>query len=154
MAPKDDAQAELLASAQRFESFLDDYRASRWGSATISLYFAFEHMAKTLLAAAGISVSSHSGVMVQLSLHFVKNKTIDPSVNRYLSNLYERRTTAEYSPQRASEFTKKEVDAFFSWYEVSCAELLPLLEKNYGIDTRAIKNLLAEYCNVTSGKAL
>jgi hypothetical protein len=37
-----------------------------------------------------------------------------PMVNRYLSNLYERRSTAEYSPQWASEFTKEEVEAFFA----------------------------------------
>jgi len=151
MAPKDEAEAELLASKQRFESFLDDYKAGRWASATISLYFAFEHTAKTLLAATGITVSSHNGVTNQLSLHFVKNKTIDPSVNRYLSNLYERRTTAEYSPQRESEFTKKEVDAFFSWYEASCKELLPLLEKRYGINASAIQDLLDEYYSTTSG---
>jgi len=151
MAPKDDARAELLTAKQRFESFLDDYRAGRWGSATISLYFAFEHTAKTLLAATGISTSSHGGVTTQLALHFVKNKSIDASVNRYLSNLYERRATAEYSPQRASEFTKKEVDVFFSWYEASCKELLPLIEKKYGIDTKAINELIDTYYTVTSG---
>jgi uncharacterized protein (UPF0332 family) len=144
MAPKDDADAEIIASAQRLESFLDDCRAGRWGSATISLYFAFEHTIKALLAAAGMNADSHKGVTTLLSLHFVKPKVIPPLVNRYLSNLEERRSTAEYSPQRAAEFTGEEVSTFFSWYETSCDSVLKLLEE-YDVDTKKIGNLLAQY---------
>ncbi len=150
MASKEDAIAEIAAAVERGESFLDDYRAGRWGSATGALYFTFEHTVKALLATAGMNAESHNGVTTLLSLHFVKPKTISPMVNRYLSNLYERRSTAEYSPQRASEFTKEEVEAFFAWYEESCGSLLPLIKK-YGVDTKGVKDLLDEYHSMSHG---
>ncbi len=95
-----------------------------------------------------MKAESHNGVSALLSLHFVKPKTISPMVNRYLSNLYERRSTAEYSPQRATEFTKEEVEAFFGWYEESCRSLLPLIEK-YGVDAKGVKDILDEYHSVS-----
>jgi len=91
-----------------------------------------------------MNADSHKGVTTLLSLHFVKPKVIPPLVNRYLSNLEERRSTAEYSPQRAAEFTGEEVSTFFSWYETSCDSVLKLLEE-YDVDTKKIGNLLAQY---------
>ncbi len=138
---KELAEAELTVTIERLGSFWDDYKGSRWGGATINLYFAFEHLVKALLAAVGIEPTSHEGVRVLFSMHFIKTGKVSPKIGRYLGNLYERRTTAEYSPLRRAEFTKEEVDTYLTWLKEAVEEIIPLL-KEYNISIEHIVNIL------------
>lgn len=138
---KELAEAELSIAIERFEAFRDDYKAGRWGNATINLYFGLEHAVKALLASAGIEARSHEGVKTLFSIHFIKPGAIDPKIGRYLGNLYDRRVTAEYSPLRRSEFTKDEVETYKTWVKEALGFILPLLKEN-GIETDNLKDVL------------
>lgn len=140
---KELAYAELEISNEKLQAFLDDRKAKRWGNATVNLYFALEHVVKALLASVGIEPKSHEGVKIMFSLHFVKSGKISPKVGRYLGNLYDRRTTAEYSPLRRSEFTEDEVAAYSSWVKESFDEILPLLEEKE-ISTDEIRETISK----------
>lgn len=124
------AEAEILVAEEKLMAFKDDYRGKRWANATINLYYALEHLVKSLLASVGIEAKSHEGVKILFSMHFVKPGAVHAKIGRYLGNLYDRRITAEYSPLRRSEFTREEVNIFLEWLEESFSEILPLLEKN------------------------
>lgn len=137
---KELALAEVEITKEKLESFLDDKKAKRWGNATINLYFTLEHAVKALLASVGIEPKSHEGVKIMFSMHFIKSGAISPKIGRYLGNLYDRRTTAEYSPLRRSEFTEEEVKTYAIWVKESFHEILPLLEKN-NIPVNEIKAL-------------
>lgn len=138
---KELAEVEILVAEEKLSAFLDDYKGKRWSNATINLYFALEHIVKSLLASAGMEAGSHEGVKILFSMHFIKPGAIHPKTGRYLGNLYDRRVTAEYSPLRRSEFTKDEVDTYREWVKESLGEILPLLEKN-NVDSGNIKTLI------------
>ncbi|MCX7988430.1 MAG: HEPN domain-containing protein [Thermodesulfovibrio sp.] len=138
---KELALAEIEIAEEKLEAFLDDKKAKRWGNATVNLYFALEHVVKSLLASVGIEPKSHEGVKILFSMHFIKSGDISPKIGRYLGNLYDRRTTAEYSPLRKSEFTEEEVTTYAQWVKEALIEILPLIEKN-AIPIRKIKLLL------------
>lgn len=143
MDKKELAEAEISVAEEKLQAFRDDYKGKRWGNATINLYFALEHLVKSLLASVGIEASSHEGVKILFSMHFIKPGAIHPKIGRYLGNLYDRRLTAQYSPLRRSEFTKDEVDTYLEWVKESFREILPLL-KNNGITTENIAILIGE----------
>jgi len=130
MGKRELAEAEILVAEEKLMAFMDDYKGKRWSNATVSLYFAFEHIVKALLAGVGIEAKSHEGLKILFSMHFIKSEAIPPRIGRYLGNLYDRRIAAEYSPLRRSEFTKEEVDTYLDWTKESLKEILPLLEKN------------------------
>lgn len=134
------AEAELSVAQEKLLAFKDDYKAKRWGNATVNLFFALEHTIKSLLASAGMEAKSHEGVKILFSIHFIKTGSIHPKVGRYLGNLYDRRVTAEYSPLRRSEFTKDEIDIYLDWVKESFVEILPLLKEN-DIDVAHIEDL-------------
>lgn len=138
---KELALAEIEIAREKLEAFLDDKKAQRWGNATVNLYFALEHAVKALLASVGIEPKSHEGVKIMFSMHFIKPGAISPKIGRYLGNLYDRRTTAEYSPLRRSEFTEEEVKAYSEWVKEAFIEILPLLKKK-NITHKEIKYLL------------
>ncbi len=141
MEKRELAIAEMSAAEEKFMAFKDDYNGQRWGNATVSLFFSLEHLIKALLASAGIEATSHEGVKILFSMHYIKPGAINVKIGRYLGNLYDRRATAEYSPLRRSEFTKEEVDTYLEWVKESANEILPLLSKN-GIDTNTFKSLI------------
>lgn len=124
------AEAEVFVAEEKLLAFKDDYSSERWGNGTVNLFFAFEHLIKALLASAGMEATSHEGVKILFSMHFIKPGSIPPKVGRYLGNLYDRRVTAEYSPLRISEFTKEEVDIYLQWVKEAFSEILPLLKGN------------------------
>jgi uncharacterized protein (UPF0332 family) len=138
---KELANACILMVEEKLLAFKDDYKGKRWNNATSNLYFALEHLVRALLASAGIEVSSHEGIKILFSMHFIKKGAIHPKIGRYLGNLYDRRVTAEYSPLRRSEFNKDEVDTYLQWTKESIAEILPYLKKN-NIDTRKIESII------------
>ncbi len=138
---KELALAEIEIAREKLEAFLDDKKGQRWGNATVNLYFALEHAVKALLASVGIEPKSHEGVKIMFSMHFIKSGAISPKIGRYLGNLYDRRTTAEYSPLRRSEFTEEEVKAYSEWVKEAFIEILPLLKKK-NITAKKIKYLI------------
>jgi uncharacterized protein (UPF0332 family) len=122
--------AEITIAREKLMAFRDDYTGQRWGSATVNLFFALEHLIKGLLAGVGMEAKSHEGLKILFSMHFIKTGAVEPKIGRYLGNLYDRRVTAEYSPLRRSEFTKDEIDTYRKWVKESIDAILPLLEKN------------------------
>lgn len=130
MGKRELAEAEISVAEEKLLAFRDDYKGERWSNATVNLYFALEHLVKSLLASVGMEAVSHEGVKILFSMHFIKSGAIHPKIGRYLGNLYDRRVTAEYSPLRKSEFTKDEVDTYTNWLKESFEEILSLLEKN------------------------
>lgn len=54
-------RAELELPEEKLKAFKDDYIGNRWGNATVSLYFAVEHLVKALLASVGMEARSHEG---------------------------------------------------------------------------------------------
>lgn len=141
------AEAEILVTKEKLEAFRDDYNGQRWGNATVNLYFALEHLVKSLLASVGMEAKSHEGLKILFSMHFIKPGAIHPKIGRYLGNLYDRRVTAEYSPLRRSEFTKEEVDTYLEWMEESFKEILPLLDRNK-VNIEGIGALIAKLTNL------
>ncbi len=138
---KELALAEIEIAEEKLEAFLDDRKAKRWGNATVNLYFALGHAVKALLASVGIEPKSHEGVKIMFSMDFIKSGAVSPKIGRYLGNLYDRRTTAEYSPLRRSEFTEEEVKAYSEWVKEALLEVLPLLNKNK-VPADKIKSLI------------
>ncbi len=141
MEKRELALAEMSAAEEKFMAFQDDYKGKRWGNATVNLFFSLEHLIKALLASAGIEATSHEGVKILFSMHYIKPGAISVKIGRYLGNLYDRRVTAEYSTLRRSEFTREEVDTYLEWVKESAIEILPLLSRN-GIDTDTFNSLL------------
>ncbi|MCX8027639.1 MAG: HEPN domain-containing protein [Thermodesulfovibrionales bacterium] len=139
MAKNELAEAEVYLAVEKLSSFKDDYKAERWGNATVNLFFALEHIVKALLAGVGMESKSHEGVRVLFSMHFIKAGLIHPKIGRYLGNLYDRRVSAEYSPLRRAEFVKEEVDIYYEWVKEALVEILPLLKEN-GIDTTSLED--------------
>ncbi len=136
-------KAELGLVEEKLMAFRDDYAGSRWGNGTVNLYFALEHLVKSLLASVGMEAKSHEGVKILFSMHFIKSGAVPSKVGRYLGNLYDRRVTAEYSPLRRSEFTKEELETYLEWTIESFKEVLPVLKKN-NIDTSKIDSILSD----------
>ena len=122
--------AEIAIAEERIRSCADDIRGQRWSSAAIALYFGLEHLVKALLATVGIQPKTHEGVRTMFSMHFIRPGTVPPVIGRYLGNLYERRTTAEYSPVSQSEFTQDEVKAYLGWFRESFDEIRNLLAQH------------------------
>lgn len=147
MEKRELAEAEILVAEEKLMAFIDDYKGNRWGNATANLYFALEHLVKSLLASVGMESASHEGVKILFSMHFIKPGAVHPRTGRYLGNLYDRRVTAEYSPLRRSEFTKEEVDNYLEWVRESFKEILPLLENNK-INTGSIKASVVKLSNL------
>lgn len=142
-------KAELELAEEKLMALKDDYRGSRWGNATVNLYFALEHLIKALLASVGMEARSHEGVKILFSMHFIKPGAVPSKIGRYLGNLYDRRLTAEYSPLRRSEFTKEEVDTYIEWTVESFKEVLSILRKNK-IDTSKIDTILSDIATLSS----
>lgn len=135
------AEASILMVEEKLSAFKDDYKGKRWNNATTNLYFALEHLIRALLASVGIEASSHEGIKILFSMHFIKKGAIHPKIGRYLGNIYDRRVTAEYSPLRRSEFTREEINTYLEWIKESFNEILPLLKKN-SVNTTKIDTLL------------
>lgn len=148
MEKRELAEAEILIAEEKLMAFRDDYKGKRWVNATVSLYFALEHLIKSLLASVGMESGSHEGVKILFSMHFIKLGAVHPKIGRYLGNLYDRRVTAEYSPLRRGEFTKEEIDTYINWVRESFNEILPFLEKN-GINIDKFRILVDEVLNPT-----
>jgi uncharacterized protein (UPF0332 family) len=136
---------------EKLMAFKDDYKGKRWNSATSSLYFALEHLIRALLASAGLEASTHEGVRILFSMHFIKKGAINPRIGRYLGNLYDRRVTAEYSPLRRSEFTQEEIETYWKWAKESFKAVLPFLKKNK-ININRIDTILKELGDLKSLK--
>lgn len=124
----EEIESELSFARERFGSARDDIEAERFRSATSSLYFTLEHLAKALLLTVGIEVRSHQGIFTMLGKHFVKPGRLPVRMARQLGNLYERRITAEYSRRAGWEFTDEEVATYLGWVKFSANALLKELK--------------------------
>jgi uncharacterized protein (UPF0332 family) len=86
MGKRELAEAEILVAEEKLMAFMDDYKGKRWRNATVSLYFAFEHIVKALLADVGFEAKSHEGLKILFSMHFIKSEAIPPKIGRYLNS--------------------------------------------------------------------
>lgn len=66
-------------------------------SAASRLYYAMFYVAEALLAAKGISFSSHSAVLSAYGQHFAKTRELDPRFHRALLAAFSQRQLGDYA---------------------------------------------------------
>lgn len=99
----DDATKNTLVALQkekalRFLAQADDMiRQSYWDLAANRFYYACFHIVQALFVNRGISAHTHSGVIAQFSLHFVKSHVVDVSCGSFLARLFQLRQKADYN---------------------------------------------------------
>lgn len=84
--------------AQRFLSQADEMMGlSHWDLAANRYYYACFHAVQTLFISRGINAHTHSGVIIQFSLHFVKTQEVSLSSGSFLARLFQLRQKADYN---------------------------------------------------------
>ena len=66
-------------------------------SAASRLYYAMFYMAEALLAARGLSFSSHSAVISAYGQHFARTQVLDPRFHRALLTAFSQRQLGDYA---------------------------------------------------------
>jgi len=74
----------------------DNIELGHWHAATNRLYYACFYAVCALLIQKGITARTHSGVMNQLGLHFVKEGLIDMGQGELYGKLFGLRQTGDY----------------------------------------------------------
>jgi uncharacterized protein (UPF0332 family) len=101
-----------------------------WRAAANRLYYACYYAAGALLVNNGLTAHTHTGVINQIGLHFVKTGKISVEQGKFYQQLFELRQTGDYS----------------DWYPVSKEEVISRIEpaKQF-IET--IEKLIGEQTN-------
>ncbi len=68
-----------------------------WRGAVAKTYYIYEHTARALLAAKGVTPQTHKGTHSLLSLHLIKPKILDEKYLTILRNLEKHRLDADYN---------------------------------------------------------
>jgi uncharacterized protein (UPF0332 family) len=100
----------LLAKAERY------IRSARLlaqhgdlDSAASRLYYAMYYIAEALLAARGLSFSSHSAVISAYGQHFARTRAMDPRFHRALLTAFSQRQLGDYAVD--SGLSGEDIDA-------------------------------------------
>ena len=111
----DEKNREILVrqqanKANTFLSQADEMcKLGHWDMAANRYYYACFHIVQGLFIAKGISGHTHSGMISQFSLHFVKTKLVDIKQGSFLARLMQLRQKADYNC--AYDITDEEVKA-------------------------------------------
>jgi uncharacterized protein (UPF0332 family) len=81
-------------------------------SAASRLYYAMFFVAEALLAARGLSYSSHSAVISAYGQYFAKTKELDPGFHRSMLGAFSQRHVGDYSVE--SGLTQEDIAALAS----------------------------------------
>jgi uncharacterized protein (UPF0332 family) len=82
--------AETIIAAQ------DNIQMEHWRTAANRLYYACFYAATALLIKHGHPAQTHSGVIVMLGLHFIKQGIISKEQGKLYQDLFEMRQTGDY----------------------------------------------------------
>ena len=97
---KEDKNALITLRLQRAKETILEAKGNMqlgyWRIAANRLYYACFYAVSALLLKNNITANSHSGVISQLSLHFVKNGFISKEQGKFFRNLFELRQTGDY----------------------------------------------------------
>jgi len=74
----------------------DNIELGHWNVVANRLYYACFYAASALLVQKGISAHTHSGVMSQLGLHFIKNGLISKEQGELYGRLFDTRQSGDY----------------------------------------------------------
>jgi uncharacterized protein (UPF0332 family) len=103
----------LLQKAERFIRSAHVLAADGdYDSAASRLYYAMFFVAEALLAARGLSYSSHSAVISAYGQQFAKTKELDPIFHRAMLGAFSQRQVSDYSVD--SGLTQEDIDALAS----------------------------------------
>lgn len=81
-----------------------------WDLAANRYYYACFHIVQALFLTHGINAHTHSGMISQFSLHFVKTGLVDLSCGSFLARLFQLRQKADYNcAYDISEYEIKEL---------------------------------------------
>lgn len=108
------AQSEpLLLKSERYIRSAQVLAADGdFDSAASRLYFAMFFVAEALLAARGLSFSSHSAVISAYGQHFAKTGELDPAFHRSILSAFSQRQVSDYSVD--SGLTQDDIDELAS----------------------------------------
>jgi uncharacterized protein (UPF0332 family) len=113
---KEDREALVIIRLQRANETLAEAKGiiklEYWRAAANRLYYACYYAAGALLINNGLTAHTHTGVISQIGLHFVKTGKISLKQGKFFQQLFELRQTGDYS----------------DWISVEEDDILPLLE--------------------------
>ena len=84
-----------------------------WQTAANRLYYACYYAVSALLVQNGIEAQTHSGVINQFGLHFIRKGLLSADNGKFYKRLFELRQTGDYS----------------DWINVDEEDLIPLIPK-------------------------
>jgi uncharacterized protein (UPF0332 family) len=112
---KEDREALVIIRLQRANETLVEARGiielKYWRVAANRLYYACYYAASALLINNGLTAHTHTGVINQMGLHFVKTGQISLEQGKFFQQLFEFRQTSDYS----------------DWISIEEDDILPLL---------------------------
>ena len=113
---KEDRNVIVIIRLQRanttFEEAKSNLELGYWRVTVNRLYYACYYAASALLIKNGFTAHTHTGVISQLGLHFVKTGVISMSQGKLLKQLFALRQIGDYD----------------DWVEVDESDVLPLLD--------------------------
>ena len=83
-----------------------------WRTASNRLYYACYFAVSALLVKNGLTAHTHTGVITQLGMHFVKTGIISKEQSKLIKRLFELRQSGDYS----------------DWYSIEEEDVKPLVE--------------------------
>lgn len=78
-----------------------------WNTAVNRLYYACYYAVSALLLAKNINIRSHKGARQMFGLHYGKTGTIDKTLAKFFTDLYDMRQTGDYDD--FIEYTKEDI---------------------------------------------
>ena len=97
---KEDRNAIVLIRIERAKKTMSDVyeytKLGHWRTAANRLYYACYYAASALLVKNGFTTRTHSGVITQLGLHFVKEGLISREQGHFFKELFDLRQDGDY----------------------------------------------------------
>ncbi|HMQ52301.1 MAG TPA: HEPN domain-containing protein [Anaerolineae bacterium] len=116
------AEENLAASRLLNSSSLTSIAISR-------AYYAMFYAAKAALISENIEARSHSGVINQFSVNFVKTKKVESRYGRMLRTVFQRRQGSDYD--MSLNFSRNEIEDSIADAEQFVAAIRKLLSESY-----------------------
>lgn len=91
-------------------------------------YYSCFHIVQALFLQSGISVRTHSGIITQFSLHFVKTGIVNMETGSLLARLFQLRQKADYNC--AYDISEEEAKSLKEPVNLFIAEISKLIDSN------------------------
>ena len=128
----ENARKNALEDVERGEEALSAARhllaGGFYNDAISRAYYAAFHGARALLVSRGVEAKTHRGIIQLLSLHFVKDGSLNPEIGGLLAHLETYRELVDYTP--SARFTRDEAAEEVARAEQFIAACKPLLPRS------------------------